>query len=91
MTFTVRHSGVMTATARTRRGATLAIAARAMSVAIVVSIAMFSSAILSAAFPKPDGGSVMFTDGSVAWTTEMYYWDANHIMSVPTGMTGSGF
>jgi len=55
MTFTVRHSGVMTATARTRRGATLAIAARAMSVAIVVSIAMFSSAILSAAFPKPDG------------------------------------
>jgi hypothetical protein len=41
-------------------------------------------------YPLPDGGSMMFTDGSVVWTTKFYAWSPNHLMAMPEQFNAGG-
>ncbi len=41
-------------------------------------------------YPLPDGGSMMFTDGSVVWTTKLYAWSPNHLMATPEQFSPGG-
>jgi len=41
-------------------------------------------------YPRPDGGSMLMTDGSVVWTSKLYAWTPNHLMATPETFNAGG-
>jgi len=40
--------------------------------------------------PGPDGGSLLFTDGSVVWTRKLYAWNQTHLIATPERFDAGG-